>query len=202
MTEHLNVSSKFSNTLYKILDTAFVLFVEKGYAAVTIADVYKKTGVSRGAVRGYFEQKIELLDALAFEVLDEIDHKMLIITNDDSLDFQEKISQLLDLSYQYPQHFSLIKQAENVVDSEQKLQKYRKRLENFKMDMFNFFNENIKELQTENERLKNYSSEDIAVLIYSCFESVYTDSLPKIAPRSKEIIEKNINFILQNEQKT
>lgn len=197
MNEHLNVHPKFSNTLYKILDTAFLLFVERGYDGVTIADIYKQIGISRGAVRGYFEKKIEVLDMLAIEVLEEINRNVFAITRNDSLAFQEKLARLLDLPYQHPNHFNLVKQAENVVDPGQKLVKFKALLEESKTQLFHFFDENIQILQATNDQLRAYSSKDIVVLLFSYFESLYTDTLPEVALCSKEMIQRNIDFILR-----
>lgn len=201
MNDHLNVHPKFSNTLYKILDTAFLLFVEKGYDAVTITDIYKQTGVSRGAVRGYFEQKIELLNVLASEVLEEINRNIFTIMEDNSLSFQEKLTQLLELPYQHPNHFNLVQQADNIVDPEQKLITFKDLLEESKTHLFQFFDTNIHFLQTTNKQLQGYSSTDTAILLFSFFESLYENSFPKVAQCSKETIQKNIDFILRNEPK-
>jgi len=43
-----------------ILETAFILFMQKGFKAVTIEDIVEKTGMSKGAFYHYFTSKKDL----------------------------------------------------------------------------------------------------------------------------------------------
>jgi|SRR6185437_267699 len=56
------------DTRFNILMTAFQLFLEKGYKAVSYQDLVKETGLSKGAIYHYFESKEALLIAV-FEFL-------------------------------------------------------------------------------------------------------------------------------------
>jgi AcrR family transcriptional regulator len=48
----------------QILDTANILFAERGYDAVTIDDIAKEAGVTRGLVHHYFGGRTEVYVAL------------------------------------------------------------------------------------------------------------------------------------------
>jgi len=56
-----------------LLDAARALFAEKGYAEVTIEEVVRAAGVTRGALYHHFEDKRLLFGAVVSEVEDEID---------------------------------------------------------------------------------------------------------------------------------
>ena len=47
-----------------ILDAAYQLFAEKGYAQATIDDIIRACGVSKGALYHHFASKEELFKAL------------------------------------------------------------------------------------------------------------------------------------------
>lgn len=52
-----------------IIDTAWKLFGEKGYAEATINDIIREAGISKGTFYYYFRSKDDLLDTLS-EILD------------------------------------------------------------------------------------------------------------------------------------
>ena len=56
-----------------LLDAARVLFARKGYAEVTVEEVVRRAGVTRGALYHHFEDKRLLLRAVVEEIEDEID---------------------------------------------------------------------------------------------------------------------------------
>ena len=56
-----------------LLDAARVLFAGKGYAEVSIEEVVREAGVTRGALYHHFEDKRLLLRAVVEEIEDEID---------------------------------------------------------------------------------------------------------------------------------
>lgn len=52
--------SETQKTIEGILDAAEFVFVEKGVASTTMADLAARAGVSRGAVYGHFEDKMQV----------------------------------------------------------------------------------------------------------------------------------------------
>lgn len=56
-----------------LLDAARALFAEKGYAEVTVEEVVRGAGVTRGALYHHFQDKRVLLKAVVEEMEDEID---------------------------------------------------------------------------------------------------------------------------------
>jgi AcrR family transcriptional regulator len=60
--------SKKTNSESKILDTAYRLFLEKGYRHTTMDDIAQDLGMSKKTLYKYFPGKMELLSA-SFEIL-------------------------------------------------------------------------------------------------------------------------------------
>ena len=56
-----------------LLDAARALFAEKGYAGVTVEEVVRRAGVTRGALYHHFEDKRLLFGAVVEEIEDEMD---------------------------------------------------------------------------------------------------------------------------------
>jgi TetR/AcrR family mexXY operon transcriptional repressor len=56
-------------TISNILDAAEVIFIRKGVAHTTVADLALQAGVSRGAVYGHFEDKTEVCLAMCARAL-------------------------------------------------------------------------------------------------------------------------------------
>jgi AcrR family transcriptional regulator len=56
----------------QILDSATATFAQKGYHAASIADVCQAAGIGRGTLYQYFDDKIDLLRALADRIVERI----------------------------------------------------------------------------------------------------------------------------------
>lgn len=55
-----------------IKDTALKLFAEQGYQTVSIQQITKTAGISKGLIYNYFESKEELLKSIMFEAIDNM----------------------------------------------------------------------------------------------------------------------------------
>lgn len=60
------------NVREKILATAGILFARKGYHATSMDDIVRESGLSKGAIYGYFESKDDLFLSLSDEQLASI----------------------------------------------------------------------------------------------------------------------------------
>jgi AcrR family transcriptional regulator len=59
-------------TKEKIMETAFKLFIEKTYSKVSIDEIARTTGVSKGAIFHYFKSKYELAKDSLFFAIDKM----------------------------------------------------------------------------------------------------------------------------------
>jgi len=93
----------------KILEAAFVLFARKGYESTSIAQISKEAGVSKGLLYNYFQSKEDLLTTLVNNAINEGDHLMGEIVNDNPSDTLRNLFEWFfnDLSNR-PDHWKLI----------------------------------------------------------------------------------------------
>ncbi|MHB1394894.1 MAG: TetR/AcrR family transcriptional regulator [Clostridia bacterium] len=82
----------------EIMDTAEVLFSEKGFRNVAVSDIVKKVGVAQGTFYYYFQSKEDLLSQTLERQLDGITQNMSLIAEKSELDAQEKLQSILKLA--------------------------------------------------------------------------------------------------------
>lgn len=196
--KNLQLRSYYSNTRYHILNAAFSLFNEKPLNSITVTEISRVSGKSIGAIQRHFKNINGLLNALALEVLSEIDEKVYKVTLDRSLSFKEQLEQLIELPYDFPEHFSLLNQVHVLAKNNPILLPFTTKLNDARNQLFHFFKENIENEQKNNPRLHNFNSNDLAILIYSNFEGIYINTLPSDAQFSKETLLNNIALFFYN----
>lgn len=77
-----------------ILESAAKLFAKKGYDAVTIREIAKDAGCSHTTIYLYFKDKETLLHELSVPSLQELHHKLKVISKVDSLSADIKLKEL------------------------------------------------------------------------------------------------------------
>ena len=64
------LSQKARATRKDLVESAYALFIEQGYGAVTVRDLARRTQVTSGAIYGHFRNKADLLVAAIAEHID------------------------------------------------------------------------------------------------------------------------------------
>lgn len=85
-------------TRQQIVDAAFELFANEGYAKTSISAVAKKAGVSKGLIYHYFESKESILEAI-FNQLVEMGEEVTNFPEDFSA--ADKIRQTLEKTFEF-----------------------------------------------------------------------------------------------------
>ncbi|MDX1640147.1 MAG: TetR/AcrR family transcriptional regulator [Balneolaceae bacterium] len=85
-------------TRQQIVDAAFELFANEGYAKTSISAVAKKAGISKGLIYHYFESKESILEAI-FDQLVEMGEEVSSFPEDFSA--AEKIRQTLEKTFEF-----------------------------------------------------------------------------------------------------
>lgn len=65
-------------TIIALMDAAELVFVEKGVANTTIADIAKRAGVSKGAVYGHYKDKMDLCVVVCVRGIEEFNALMTV----------------------------------------------------------------------------------------------------------------------------
>ncbi len=89
------------NTRDRILGSAKLLFEQKGYHETSMDDIVKTSGLSKGAIYGYFESKEELLGSLHDKEYAELLHRAenLMTEETSATSKLEKIAEIYFLSH-------------------------------------------------------------------------------------------------------
>ncbi len=73
-------------TIVAVMDAAELVFVEKGVANTTIADIAKRAGVSKGAVYGHYKDKMDLCVEVCTRGIEEFHSQMRVPAQNTQLD--------------------------------------------------------------------------------------------------------------------
>lgn len=92
-------------TKQKIVEVALTCFNEKGYGAISLNDIAKRLGVSRGHIAYHFKDKDALLEYIAKEMWDQLD-----LERAKSLSFPsfENLSKMMDVFQKYYKKYAFI----------------------------------------------------------------------------------------------
>jgi AcrR family transcriptional regulator len=80
----------------KLIGAAIALICDKGFAALTVADIASAAGMTRGAIQHHFEGRQELVLAILHEVESEVADSFAEVLIDHDHDLGERIDSLID----------------------------------------------------------------------------------------------------------
>ncbi|WP_278277754.1 TetR/AcrR family transcriptional regulator [Anaerocolumna jejuensis] len=83
------------------MDTALLLFMEKGFDNTSVNDIVKKVGVAQGLFYYYFSSKYEMLNAVVERYLDRIAVSLNELMEDNSLNTEKKLVLFLEFLLKY-----------------------------------------------------------------------------------------------------
>lgn len=78
----------------EILDTAEILFEEKGYDKCSVNDILNRIGIAKGTFYHYFKSKEELLDALIERISAQMIRRAKVVCNKPEFTPEDKILQV------------------------------------------------------------------------------------------------------------
>ena len=78
----------------EIIDTAEMLFTEKGYDQCSVNDILNAIGIAKGTFYHYFKSKEEVLDAVIARTTDQIMERVLSVAGEKNLTPEEKLLQV------------------------------------------------------------------------------------------------------------
>lgn len=197
MVNHLPLKHAHSNTLYKILDASFDLFISQGIFDTTITDIARKANLSRGGVRRYFENPILILNTLCLEIFEVVDAEIYKITLNSELSFEEKLIELSEFFSNNKDYFLLFYQADTISRNNQNLASFSARFASSRSEFFDFFKNSVLEEQKTNKHFQTFPAEDIAISLFSLFESMYLFKLPPNAHYTKAVFANSIKLFLR-----
>ena len=115
-----------------ILDTARILFNEKGYSQVTIRMIALKMNMSSGNLNYHYKKREDIFEALYFEMVSEFDERIdMLITFEASIeqfkiDVERSMSRMLDYVFFWTDLYNLLMISKRVQEHFQQV--YKKRI--------------------------------------------------------------------------
>ena len=86
-------------TIQRILDVSFKLFMEKGYETTSIQDILKELGgLTKGAIYHHFKSKEDILLAVSHRIYSETNAIMQAVVHDTSLNGLQKLQKLFRIA--------------------------------------------------------------------------------------------------------
>ncbi len=96
---------KKKKTKENILQSAKRLFISKGYTSITMSDIALDCEVGVGTLYNYYKSKSVLLTEIFRRELPDLSNKVEIITQNELLDFREKLHRVISLLMSVFHHF-------------------------------------------------------------------------------------------------
>lgn len=198
------------NTKEKILEVAFVLFLNKGYDSVSISNIKKEANVGSGTIYNYFKSKEELYDEVLNKYLINLFYifieniknfngntkEKLIFFNMEFLTSEEsdKYLRLKHVDYKFKEidyrkmHFLYIAGLQHHKSIKDKTEK-------FATDINKLLNEIIIQGKLNNEIREDLDEKEIVPFILSTFSGIYFLWLNNDDLNLKEVVNSNVNHI-------
>lgn len=198
------------NTKEKILEVAFVLFLNKGYDSVSISNIKKEANVGSGTIYNYFKSKEDLYDEVLNKYLINLFYifieniknfngntkEKLIFFNMEFLTSEEsdKYLRLKHVNYKFKEidyrkmHFLYI-------TGLQHHKTIKDKTERFSTDINKLLNEIIIQGKINNEIREDLDEKEIVPFILSTFSGIYFLWLNNDDLNLKEVVNSNVNHI-------
>ena len=198
------------NTKEKILEVAFVLFLNKGYDSVSMSNIKKEANVGSGTIYNYFKSKEDLYDEVLNKYLINLFYifieniknfngntkEKLIFFNMEFLTSEEsdKYLRLKHVDYKFKEidyrkmHFLYIAGLQHHKSIKDKTEK-------FATDINKLLNEIIIQGKLNDEIREDLDEKEIVPFILSTFSGIYFLWLNNDDLNLKEVVNSNVNHI-------
>ncbi|MBP2097760.1 TetR/AcrR family transcriptional regulator [Enterococcus rivorum] len=162
-----------------IFVAAFDNFYQVGFSNASLEKISKDANVSRGATYWHFKNKKDLYEQTVKHILNEIYKKKEVIYQNSALNFKEKAVEIIWLPHENKQEFRFLQQADVTIALNKEFEELEALISQARLDLYDFFKKGIEALQRESPRLQCFPSKDLANLLYSYFEGMYSSYPPQ-----------------------
>lgn len=182
-------------TKQRLLETAFQNFYEVGFENTSLDKISKDANVSRGAAYWHFKNKSEIFGEVVRMTIEKIKDKKREIMLSESLEFKEKVVQILIVPSYNQIGFKFMQQSLKTLEV---YPEFSELLENFRETrarLYNFFLTGLR-----NEGLTENDAAAISSMLYNYFEGMYGSGTPDEVTKNytPEAIKRSITIIFKN----
>ncbi len=184
-------------TKENILNSAYQIFFEEGFENATLDKICKKANVTRGAAYWYFKNKTEIYKEVVQITLQKtIDSKLPVINS--NIPFIEKVVTIIGFANENSNDYKFLQQACKTIENNSEFCELSKIIQEAKVKLFQFFKNDIIELQGTNKDIEQ--SVAIASLLYNYFEGMHSFDTPLEIKKthSSEFIFINLKYLINN----
>jgi AcrR family transcriptional regulator len=139
----------------KILEAAFELMAKKGYEATSISQIAQHAGISKGLIYNYLDSKEAMLKALIHHAMEEADHLMENILDEDP---KQTVENMLRWYFnelrERPEHWKLITELTMKID---KFDFVKDLASNKLGEVVGFFGQMLKQIGFEHPKMEALS---------------------------------------------
>ncbi|WP_251867266.1 TetR/AcrR family transcriptional regulator [Enterococcus malodoratus] len=182
-------------TKQRLLETAFQNFYEVGFENTSLDKISKDANVSRGAAYWHFKNKSEIFGEVVRMTIEKIKDEKREIMLSESLEFKEKVVQILIVPSYNQIGFKFMQQSLKTLEV---YPEFSELLENFRETrarLYNFFLTGLR-----NEGLTENDAAAISSMLYNYFEGMYGSGTPDEVTKNytPEAIKRSITIIFKN----
>ena len=186
-------------TRQRLLEAAFRLFLNNDYDRVSLEDICREANMTRGAAYWHFINKQDIFKYVAMETLNRIHRYMEEQINKIKPKTEEEILvELLWMPIKMPENFLFVRKAILYAQDREELSNLSKALLDDKKEQYHYFCELIAQIKVRNKRLDGIMAEELGLIMFHAFESVYTQEIPnEIAiDISRDMVKSYVRLIL------
>lgn len=160
-------------TREKLLQSAKELFVEKGFAHTTLAEITQRAGLTRGAAYWHFKSKDDLYIAVVEQALAEmtVSKKQSLGRTDCSA--KERLQLLLELPCAYPTEYALVNGVAALLPACPQFAELETHVQQHKDQLRELVAEFLQEAQQQHLLALQASVESTTKLFFLLFEGLY-----------------------------
>lgn len=182
-------------TKQRLLETAFENFYDVGFENTSLEKISKDANVSRGAAYWHFKNKSEIFNEVVTMTIEKIQNEKRQIMMDETLDFEEKVVEILLVPSRAQEGFNFLQQSLKTLEIHSEFSELLQKFRETRARLYEFFLEGL--------RMKGLNENDaaaVASMFYNYFEGMYGSGTPEEVARNynAEAIRRSISIIFTN----
>lgn len=160
-------------TRAQLLDSAYQIFLEKGYASASLAEIAQNAGLTRGAAYWHFKNKDDLYICVITDALNRMMDKKNMYAASSDLPDSERVLGMLSLPITLADDYCLVNSVSLLLPHYSQFQELYDLVLQRKQNMQDFFLSFYQQLEAEHRAVFHGTVQNIAAMSFLLFEGLY-----------------------------